>query len=66
LADALTAVAKERQAGRDEVLEDIYDALRSDHEHGVKWLNENAAKEFKEKYPELNRVLRPQPPKERS
>lgn len=51
-------LAKERQAGRDEVLKEISDALQSDLEHGVKWLNEEAAEEFERKYPALNRVLR--------
>lgn len=51
-------LAKERQAGRDEMLKEISDALQSDLEHGVKWLNEEAAEEFERKYPALNRVLR--------
>jgi len=33
------------------------DALQSDLEHGVKCLNENASKEFHEKYPELTQAL---------
>ena len=33
-------------------------ALQSDLEHGVKFLNENASKEFHEKYPELTLALR--------
>jgi hypothetical protein len=33
-------------------------ALQSDLEHGVKCLNENASKEFHEKYPELTAALR--------
>ena len=33
------------------------DALQSDLEHGVKWLNENASKEFHEKYPMLTQAL---------
>jgi len=33
------------------------DALQSDLEHGVKWLNDNAAKEFHEKYPALTEAL---------
>jgi hypothetical protein len=33
------------------------DALQSDLEHGVKSLNENASKEFHEKYPELTQAL---------
>lgn len=33
-------------------------ALQSDLEHGVKCLNENASKEFHEKYPELAQALR--------
>ncbi len=33
------------------------DALQSDLEHGVKCLNENALKEFHEKYPQLTLAL---------
>lgn len=39
-------------------LQDMFsDALQSDLEHGVKWLNENASKEFHEKYPMLTQAL---------
>jgi hypothetical protein len=39
-------------------IQDMFsDALQSDLEHGVKWLNENASKEFHEKYPELTQAL---------
>jgi hypothetical protein len=34
--------------------EELHDALYSDMEHGVKWLNEEAALEFTQKYPALN------------
>jgi hypothetical protein len=40
-------------------IQDMFDdALQSDLEHGVKCLNENAAIEFHEKYPELAIALR--------
>ena len=32
-------------------------AVQSDLEHGVRWLNEEAAKEFVAKYPEINKAL---------
>jgi Asp-tRNA(Asn)/Glu-tRNA(Gln) amidotransferase C subunit len=39
-------------------IQDMFsDALQSDLEHGVKCLNENASKEFHEKYPELTQAL---------
>jgi len=42
-------------------IEDIQDAisyaLQGDLEHGVRCLNEEAAKEFVTKYPSLNKVL---------
>jgi len=39
-------------------IQDMFsDALQSDLEHGVKRLNENASKEFHEKYPELTQAL---------
>lgn len=34
--------------------DDLSDALQSDLENGVRWLNESAAAEFKRKYPALN------------
>jgi hypothetical protein len=41
-----------------DAIQDIFsDALQSDLEHGVKWLNENASKEFHEKYPQLTLAL---------
>lgn len=33
------------------------DALASDLENGVKWLNEHAAEEFKRKYPALVKAM---------
>lgn len=33
------------------------DALASDLENGVKWMNEAAAEEFKRKYPALTKAL---------
>jgi len=35
----------------------VHDALQDDLENGVKWLNENAAKEFHTKYPHLSSAL---------
>ena len=35
----------------------LSDALQSDLEHGVKWLNEKASKEFHEKYPALTAAI---------
>jgi hypothetical protein len=32
-------------------------AVQADLEHGVKWLNEQAAEEFARKYPNLNQVI---------
>lgn len=40
-----------------EIQELLQDALSSDLEQGVKWLNENAADEFLTKYPELNKAI---------
>jgi hypothetical protein len=54
LADAVRAYALATvEAEREAILDLLSDALQSDLEHGVKWLNENAAKEFEEKYPKL-------------
>jgi len=47
------AVAAERERIDDE----ISDAIQSDLENGVKWLNELAADDFKRKYPAINAVL---------
>lgn len=39
-------------------IQDVFsDALQSDLEHGVKWLNEKAAKEFHQQYPALTQAL---------
>ena len=35
----------------------LAEALQSDLEHGVKWLNEQASKEFTSKYPQLVGVI---------
>ena len=35
----------------------VHDAIQSDLEHGVKWLNERAAEEFHKKYPAISKVL---------
>lgn len=55
----------ETQKQRTEALDQITtiqnmfsDALQSDLEHGVKWLNKNASIEFHEKYPQLTLALR--------
>jgi hypothetical protein len=43
---------------RIEAIQNMFsDAVQSDLEHGVKWLNENAAKEFHEKYPALTLAM---------
>lgn len=39
------------------IQEMLSDALQSDLEHGVKWLNEKAAREFHEQYPDLTLAL---------
>ena len=46
--------AAEREAWGDA----LSDALQSDLENGVKWLNERAAVEFLTKYPALSAVIR--------
>lgn len=40
-----------------QIQEALSAALQTDLEHGVKWLNEDAAKTFKRKYPQLNQVI---------
>jgi len=35
----------------------LYEAVSSDLEHGVHWLNEQASKEFGDKYPELTKFI---------
>ncbi len=41
-----------------EIIQNMFsNALQSDLEHGVKCLNENASREFHEKYPELTAAL---------
>jgi hypothetical protein len=45
-------------AEREAWLDALSDALQSDLENGVKWLNEHASAEFKAKYPALNAAIR--------
>lgn len=40
---------------RDQLSDAWADAIQSDLEHGVKWLSENASREFNQKYPEISR-----------
>lgn len=41
-----------------ECIADMFaDAIQSDLENGVKWLNENAYSEFTRKYPEINKLF---------
>lgn len=46
-----------RQKLLEEITEKLDFAIQSDLENGVKSLNEKAAIDFHEKYPELNKVL---------
>jgi hypothetical protein len=41
----------------EQLQDDLADALQSDLENGVKWLNEMAAKEFYTNYPALGKVI---------
>jgi hypothetical protein len=50
---ALAAVEAEVES----ITDAICDALQSDLEHGVKWLNENASLIFKKGYPALFKAL---------
>jgi hypothetical protein len=45
-------------AEREAWLDALSDALQSDLENGVKWLNERAAVEFLTKYPALSAAIR--------
>lgn len=46
------------KAEHDRLMDGVLSALQGDLENGVKWLNEIAAKEFKDSYPALNEWLR--------
>lgn len=46
-----------RQELLDQITEKLDFAIQSDLENGVKSLNEKAAIDFHEKYPELNKVI---------
>jgi len=55
--DSSNWLAEQKAQWRREVAEGFQeafsDAMQSDFENGVKWLNEECVKEFKQKYPEI-------------
>ena len=57
--DQMRAYGEARAAAEREAWGDaLSDALQSDLENGVKWLNERAAAEFLTKYPALSAAIR--------
>lgn len=43
---------------KEQIMDNISDALQSDLENGVKWLNEKASEGFSKKYPALLKVIK--------
>ena len=43
---------------QEQIMDNILDALQSDLENGVKWLNEKASDDFSKKYPALYQVIK--------
>ena len=41
----------------DEIQDKVSLAVQGDLEHGVAWMNDEAAKEFHDTYPEISKVL---------
>jgi hypothetical protein len=50
-----------RRRGADATLELVQrmlnDAIETDFEHGVKWLNEQSARDFRQNFPSINKAI---------